>query len=413
MAKAIKDLVAAAASYQLSTRHALIGAVVIAVSMYTAFAGQLFLSKDFITPAGPPVGGDYVAFWTAARIAVADQIAYIYDAAFFQEKLLELGPPRDAYTLTWQYPPTYFLAIWFLAFLPYGLGYVAWTGGSFALFALLIRNAGVRGHALIYILATPVVFHAIITGQNGFFAASLLLGATLYADKRPIVAGLCAAILTMKPQLGVLLPFAFIAAGCWRAFFVAAAGSIALFLASIAAFGLESWIVFIDGLTAASENVSSGVMPLFKMPTVFAAFSLAGAPKSMVIAMQIIGAATALCMTIFVWRTHKNNALRAGIVCVGAYFVSPYLFYYELVIISAPIALLALDAQKKGWRPFDHLFLLALFLAPLFAIGEPRKAGLNLGFFVTTIAFIYIVRQMRPAPDALANTPPKEALSAA
>ena len=413
MSKAIKDLIAAAADFQLSTRHALIGAVVIAASMYSAFAGQLFMSKDFVTPAGPPVGGDFVAFWTAARIAVADQIAFIYESAFFQEKLLELGPPRDAYTLTWQYPPTYFLAIWFLAFLPFGLGYVAWTGGSFALFALLIRNAGVRGHALIYVLAAPVVFHAIITGQNGFFAASLLLGATLYADKRPIVAGLCAAILTMKPQLGVLLPFAFLAAGCWRAFFVAAAGTIALVLASVAAFGIESWVVFIDGITTASENVSSGVMPLFKMPTVFAAFSLAGAPKFLVIAMQIIGAAVALGMTIYVWRRHKNNALRAGIVCVGAYFVSPYLFYYELVIISAPIALLALEAQKNGWRPFDHLFLMALFLMPLFAVGEPRKAGLNIGFVVTTMAFIYIVRQMRPALSTSPNSPQKEALSAA
>ncbi|MEL7239255.1 MAG: hypothetical protein AAGK78_10360, partial [Planctomycetota bacterium] len=47
--------------------------------------------------------------------------------------------------------------------------------------------------------------------------------------------GLAAALLTIKPQLGVLLPIAYLAGGYWRAFFYAAFGSIAFAGAATAA----------------------------------------------------------------------------------------------------------------------------------------------------------------------------------
>ena len=404
MAKPFFNRAAEMADVRLTMRQAMIGAIIIALSMYGVFLVQLALSKDFVTPAGAPVGGDFVAFWTAAKAIAAGHIAELYDTAFYKTLVTTLGPPQTAYNLTWQYPPTYFFAISFLAFLPFGLGYAVWTGGSFAVFAATIRGAGVKGMTLLIVLAAPVVFQAAITGQNGFFAASLLVGAALYPDKRPAVAGLCAALLTMKPQLGILLPFAFVAGGYWRAFTWAAAGSIFLALASLAAFGPAPWIAFVDSVTGASAAMNDGVMPLFKMPTLFAALTLAGAPKLLALTAHGLGVIAALWATIIIWQRHNNKALRLGVICAGAYFVSPYLFYYELVILAAPVALLALQMRDKGWRPHDQLILGALFLMPLFVPGDPRQAGFNLGFAVTTLAFIVVLRRMRPQSASVKNS---------
>ncbi len=406
MAKPFFNMLTEITDIRLTARQAAIGAAIVALSIYGVFVVQLVLAKDFVTPAGTPVGGDFVVFWTAAQAAAAGEISSLYDTAYFQALLLEMGPPRDAYGLTWQYPPTYFFAVSFLAFLPFGLGYAAWTGGSFVIFIATIRSAGVKGLTLLIVLAAPATFQAAITGQNGFLAASLLLGAALYPDKRPAVAGLCAALLTMKPQLGILLPFAFIAGGYWRAFGWAAAGSLFLGAASLAVFGPDPWIAFIESVVGVSAAVGDGVMPLYKMPTMFAAFMLAGAPKILALAMHGLGVIAAIWATVIIWRRYDNKALRAGAICVGAYFVSPYLFYYELVILAAPIALLALQALEKGWRPHDQLWLAALFLAPLFIPGDPRLLGFNLGFAVTAVAFIFVLRQMRlhPFPSGEAQT---------
>lgn len=404
MAKPFINIIADLADMRLTSRQAITGAIVIALSIYGVFALQLALAEGFITPAGAPVGGDFVAFWTAAKTVAAGHIAELYDTAFYKTLVTTLGPPQTAYNLTWQYPPTYFFAISFLAFLPFGLGYAVWTGGGFAVFAATIRGAGVKGMTLLIVLAAPVVFQAAITGQNGLFAASLLIGAGLFPDKRPMVAGLCAALLTMKPQLGVLLPIAYLAGGHWRAFGWAAAGSLALGLGSLAAFGLDPWIAFIQGIFQVSGALNDGVMALFKMPTVFAAFTLAGSPKVISLAAHGLGAIAALWATFVIWRRYDNQALRLGVVCAGAFFVSPYLFYYELVILAAPVALLGLQACEKGWRPHDQLILGALFLTPLFVPGDPRQAGFNIGFVVTALAFIFVLRQMRRQSIALRET---------
>jgi hypothetical protein len=227
--------------------------------------------------------------------------------------------------------------------------------------------------------------------------ASLLLGATMLADKRPAAAGLCAALLTMKPQLGLLLPFAYIAGGHWRAFGVAAAGSIVLAGASLAVFGTGPWLAFFESILGAGANVESGRMPLFKMPTAYAAFSLAGFPPVFALALHAVGAAAAVWTTVTIWRRSDNAALKAAVVACGAFLLAPYAYYYELVIMAVPLALLAMQSAREGWRPYEQLILAPLFLIPLVLPGDPIKAGFNLSFVVTVLAFVFVLRRFKAA----------------
>lgn len=380
--KAAGDLLRVLAAPPLTRlRVVILCAVFLAISV-TVAGIEFAHTKDFVLPAGPPLGGDYVAFDTAAEAAAQGRAADTYDPATF-ETLLKAAPPRrERYGLTWQYPPTFFFLILPLAFLPFVAGYAAWTGGSALMYLLTLRQARFDAATLFAVVASPITFQAAITGQNGFVTATLLFVAAYYPSRRPIIAGLAAALLTTKPQLGLLLPIAYLAGGCRHAFMVAAGGAALLAAATTVAFGPEIWPAFLQGVTGASDNLATARLPLFKMATPFAAFRHAGAPAAIAASAALIMAAAAVAATAIVWRRTKDDDLRAMALIALTMFAAPYAFYYELIILAGPCAVLARRALKTGWLPYEQSGLLALALAAI-----PLPGG-NVGHGVPLAAVI-------------------------
>ncbi len=67
----------------------------------------------------------------------------------------------------------------------------------------------------------------------------MLLGSLVLVPQRPILAGVLAGLLTIKPHLGLILPFCFIAGGHWRTFVSASITVIVLVLVTGIGFGFE------------------------------------------------------------------------------------------------------------------------------------------------------------------------------
>jgi hypothetical protein len=377
-----------------------VAAILLAVNAF-AFLHAIATSRDLVTVYGPVVGGDFTAFHTAATAAAAGDGAAIYDRFDFFRRLKEAFPTAGEILLTWQYPPTYYFAILPLAFLPYGAAYGLWlVAGAGAAF-LLVRARGLGYPALFVLLAAPSTLHAAITGQNGFFTATLLLAAALYADRRPVVAGLCAALLTMKPQLGVLLPIAFLAGGCWRAFFTAAAGTLLLAGASVLAFGAETWAAFLNGLSTAAGHVADGSLPLDKMATPYSAALLAGAPQPIALAVYGLFALAAAIGTALLWRRSADPELRAAGLAAGVFFASPYAYYYEFVILALPMALLARRAASGGWLKHEKALLAAVFILPLYLLSVADASTLSAGFCILLLAAFSILRRIAQEQPAV------------
>lgn len=345
-------------------------------------------------PAGAAIGGDYVAFFVAAHETANGRAPELYDAEIFEERLKTVGPAKDYYGLTWQYPPTYLLIVFPLTLFAFIPGYVFWTGVTAAGYFASLRAAGFGGFFLFVVIASPSAFHAVITGQNGFLTGALLGVAALYPDKRPVVAGLAAALLTVKPQLGLLLPIAWLAGGCWRAFFVAAFGALALALLSVAAFGAESWAAFIGGVTGAAGNVSSGLMPLYKMATPFAAAKLAGLPSAAAAGVQILAALAAAGAVALIWRRVRDAELRAMALIACVFFAAPYGYYYELIILALPLCLVARRAMAGGWLRYEQASLAAIFLLTLLLPGDKQTQGVSLAFVVAVLAAGILYRRI-------------------
>ncbi len=383
----------------LTTDRIIIISLLMAVMSYGVYAQALIASEDMNLQAGPPVGGDYVAFWGAAKAVTQGEAAEIYEMKNFEEHLLEEGPPRERYGLTWQYPPTYYFFVLPLALTPFFFGYVLWTFGTFALFLGVMRKTmSLQWTGVFLIAALPVCFNAVITGQNGFLTASLLVLAVAMPDKRPIMAGIAAGLLTFKPQLGVLLPFAYMAAGCWRAFFTAGITALLMVAASIGVFGIETWQAFINSIINVSEGVKNAVYPIHKMPTVYAAFHKSGVPQNIAMILQGLAAFSAIGLILYVWRKVKDWELRAAILIAAAFLCTPYAYYYEMTILVFPAVVLVRQALRTGFLRFEELSLALLWAIPIFLPGLSKIMGAQLGLAMVLLLLGMLLRRAFFAP---------------
>lgn len=381
-------------------RVLLVCLMLVAIS-YLVYAEALFSAKNLTLQAGPPVGGDFVAFWGAARAAMQGLAAEIYQIPIFESFLMENAMPRERFGLTWQYPPTYYLLIAPLAFLPFMPAYVLWSGGALIVFLLIMKRTQKLGLLGVFVLfATPVMFNSVITGQNGFLTASLLTLAACLPDRRPLIAGLAAGLLTFKPQLGVLLPIAFLAAGCWRAFFVAAITALVMVGTSVLAFGPEAWSAFFDSILSVSEGVQGSIYPIHKMPTVFAAFHKTGLSSTMAMSMQLLAALATMGFVGFIWRRVKDQDLRAAVLCAAVFLCTPYAYYYEMTILVLPAVVIVKRAMQDGWLKGEEILISIAFFMPLILPGLAKYAGAQIGLAtVLMLLFLSTRRALQSAPQ--------------
>ena len=368
-------------------------AVLLSIAVVVSFS-QFAQTKDNILPAGAPLGGDYVAFYAASHALHEGEAGAIYDQEVFFDWIEKVGPKAEDLNLLWQYPPTYYIFIFPLAFIGFAQGYALFTGLTALGFMASLRAIGADRLTLFAVLASPSFFHATITGQNGFFTAALLCLAAYYPARRPIIAGLAAAALTVKPQLGILLPIAFLMGGCWRAFFTAALGTIVMAVAATAYFGADIWLQFQAGIANTSDKFGGGLFPVYKMPTPFAAAMHASAPGNVALAIHMVFALSAMALVAHVWRSIKDGPLRAAVLLSCVFLVAPYGYYYEMIIVAPAVVILSQRAVANGFLKYEEYFLIGCFIFPMSLPAPEARPGVGVGLLCVLLVLGCVLRRV-------------------
>jgi alpha-1,2-mannosyltransferase len=215
----------------------------------------VFQGRPPLSSADEPIGGDYVAFYTAGRILMEGDGARLYDRATVtavQDVALDGRMPGfyDAFR-----NPPFFAAVFApLSALDLVPSFAVWSLLSLAALLVALRllcdvvpgMAGRwRGLFLIAFAFGPVYF-GLIDGQNS--TLSLLLFVLIYRSlllKHDRLAGALAAVGLFKPQLFFVFPLVFLAARRWRALASYAATALVLAAVSFALVGvtgLQGWL---------------------------------------------------------------------------------------------------------------------------------------------------------------------------
>jgi hypothetical protein len=259
-----------------------------------------------------------------------------------------------------------------LALLPYTAAFLLWaalTGAGYA--AMIAAIAGRR--ALVFALALPPVLACALVGQNGFFTAALLGAMLLCLPMRPVMAGLLLAALTFKPQFGILIPFALMAGGQWRALGVAVAASLA-WIGIGYALSPEAFTGFLHYLPETGGAIlKNGAAGWFKLQSVYAATRLVGGSDAIGWMLQGVGVLIAGGWTVATWRGPAPFARKAASLACAALLATPYVYFYDLPILAVPLAFLA---RERGFDRAEIAIVAAAVLLLAACAVVPAPLGL-------------------------------------
>jgi alpha-1,2-mannosyltransferase len=324
-------------------------------------------THGWIVPLPRPTTTDFVSFYAAGALADDGTPALAYDRAAHlvaEEHITAAGIEYQFFN----YPPVFILLCAALAKLPYLVAFVVFEAATLVLYLFVAtRILGDRsGTALVALCAFPMVFWNIGLGQNAFLTAGLFGAATLLVDRRPIVAGLLFGAVCYKPQFGLLIPLALVAAGQWRTFAAAAASLGALVLASLALFGEATWQAFLAIVGDSHATYESGRILFAGMANPFGAARLLGAGVPLAYGLQAAASLVAAAIVVLVWRRRLSLPTRAATLAAASLVAAPLALLYDLMLGVIAAAWLVRDGDSpaaSGWQKIALAGLFALVLS--------------------------------------------------
>ncbi|MFL5295722.1 MAG: glycosyltransferase family 87 protein [Phenylobacterium sp.] len=364
-------------------------------------------------------GGDFICFWQAAQRARHGDLAGVYDPAFWRGVV----SGHAASKMTWfVYPPFVLLPLRLLGDLGYGPAVAWWSllplPFYFGLIFLLARRtapdlaAGTRlqAFAAIAALTLPFLSASLFSGQIGAFVAVLFLAAAYLWPDRPILAGLCLGLMAVKPQLGVLFPFALAAAGQWRTMAAAAATVLALVASSLVWPGAAVWNDYAQIAQIFGRFIGQGHAVIAQLAVgPYVSLLAAGLPAALAATLQAGVSLGVLAVVIRVFRQAAGGRddgrldLRLGLLAAGALLAIPYSLSYDTPMLALAILPLVTRAWRRGLDGWTCAAITGLLVLPyLQPILIPRHLPFALAALLLAFGALFRRYELEAPADAAA-----------
>jgi len=278
----------------------------------------------------------------------------------------------------WMYPPPFIVLAAPLAYMPYLYAWLAWLLLTSIPYLLAMRAILKDQSFWLIALGAPPVFFNIMYGQTGFLSAGLIGLGLVWLRPRPVLAGVCLGLASVKPHFGLLIPIALICGAHWKAFWTAAATVIAMAVATVLLFGADVWFAFIGTLFSSLRGFEQGLYKWNVMPSVLGALHQAGLDLNWAWRGQILGTGLALVTVGWAWWWHPERPsrpeLQAAILCLATLLAVPMVYLYDLMLLVPAIAWLWTDMRQRGCRSWQFWLLISC-MAGLIALREIGAAG--------------------------------------
>lgn len=291
---------------------------------------------------------DFIQFWTAASLLAEGRDPYDPALQALVQQALGWDKVRDGFGiygfLPYYYPP--WLALAFIPLLPLGytMAKFAWLvlGAEMLLAAGWLLKDTVRGIPAPLALAVVALFgfsiRSVAMGQVAPLVLVLVaLAWRLLEERRDFAAGVVLALLTIKPQLSLLLILALLGWtarhrrwGVWRG---AAAAMALLVVASTAAF--PGW------LPSMLEATRVTPMPTAYYPGLGTTWyvtlgALGFSGPMLIVAYMVVAVPLLLAMLRAVAREERSLEDIVGLALLAPFFVIPYARPYDYPVLLVP-----------------------------------------------------------------------------
>lgn len=296
---------------------------------------------------GTPPEWDFTIFWEAGRLAIAKDFFDIFVFAKF-EPLIQAQLHYDIGLSPFAYPPLSLLIFVPLAYLPLGYAYAVWVVGGIVALIAALRVAGLNWLYCAMALASPPSLYNFLLGQNGAFTSAVLIAALVLAVRRPGLSGGMGALLSVKPQIGLMLPAVWISGLRWKAACIAVAIACGIFVLSVAAFGWTPWRLYLVAAVPTMTGIMNVPFPQHSQPNSISTYMFLrsfGVTVKAADIIQLAASAAALAFTFLVWRRRQGTIEAISIAVFLCLLIMPYGHNYDMIAYSAVLALLS---QERG-----------------------------------------------------------------
>ena len=393
----------------IRTRSLLDVAIVTVVSMIGLWMAEVYLSmlwnlnsRGFSELSHRLPYWDFTNLWAGSRMAIDGHVAVLFDVDGYRAALRTMFSP-DLPNQEWSYPPNILLLGVPLATLPILPAYLVWTFGTVLCLWLAIRPLKLGALVELAVVLSPAVIWNSIFGQNGALTTALLIGGLALAPRRPLLAGVLFGLLTIKPHLGILVPFCLLASGNWRAIFAAIGTAMAVVLATGLIFGFDVWRLFLTETRPLMTAIMEAPYPQpyqYNAITVFFTARAIGFGLTAAYSAQAVATVVSIAVVVWLWWPGRqvSHQERVALTAVLAILATPYGYTYDTIGLAVAVAMLAAMTSRPPrlilaicwlWPFVTHYFtwggycvavLVPLFLAVwmLFTIWTgSRKAEIS------------------------------------
>lgn len=321
---------------------------------------------------------DFVAFYAAGGLTLRGTPALAYDPVATDHAQRAMAQLPGGF-LAFYYPPVLLGLCALVALLPFGPAWVVWCLlGHVPLALALVRVLRAR-FAWLQLVAAPAVVMTWANGQSGFLPAAAFAWGAVLLERRPVLAGLCLSGLCVKPHMALAAPLALLAARRWRALAGFALGVALLVGLSLALFGLSPWWAFVQNAAAAEHALAAYAPHWHKLLSIVTALRIAGLGLPAAYAAQALGSLACLTAVALVARRRPGGLAEMAVAACATPLISPHTLDYDLPMLLLPLAWVSARALQTGWRDWEKLSLLGLYLLPLTGRILTMAVGLPVG----------------------------------
>jgi hypothetical protein len=345
-----------------------------------------YLTKDL------PVGCvDFGVMWLSGRLAALHEAARVFDYASFTHAQAELlGAANCKVLWEFSYPPTLLFFTIPFGLVPFATGFLLWSVLLAVFFLGAVYTILRRVNAVIGAPAIDPAVLNLFIGQNAFLTAGLFGFALATLERRPVLAGFFLALLTYKPQFGILIPIALIASRNWRALASATVFTLVLAVTAAITFGSNGWSSFLANM--AHRNGSLSADPAFHP----ALDSIYGIVQAAGMGNGIAWAAQGACVVVLaaaiwnVWSRPIPYAIRAALLSIACLLANPYVLYYDLCSLVIAFAFLVSDGLRRGFLPGERTILFVCWAVFSFDFGL-KPAAIVISMILLFLIYLRIV----------------------
>lgn len=375
-------------------------------AMYLATQASVNLTMYFHEMSdGSRFGGDFICFWNAAHRVRHGDITAIYDPDTWQRIL----STNTTGIISWfVYPPFTLFGLWPLGDATYNEAVLAWSlvplAFYFALIVLLAKRSGLgaganpacennwqrtQAYAVLIAFSLPFLSANLFSGQTGALIAVFFLGAAYFWPTRPILAGICIGLLAIKPQMGLLMPFALIASGQWRVVAAAATTVLSLIVLSTIWLGAAIWTDYLRMSQLFGHFVGRGYDQIQQLALgPYVALQGAGMPAALAGFLQVAVTVAVLTVIIQGFLQCKPNKqelrkedgrldLRLALLAAGTLLATPYSLSYDTPLLMLSVIPLLARSWRDGWDGIELASVTALLILPY---AQPLAVGSHVPF---------------------------------